>query len=296
MTKKKIDSDKVFGFFNGLILTIITILTVYPIYFIIVASISDPKFVNLGQTLFLPRGITFLGYQKILEQSQLLTGFKNSAIYTVVGTLINMSVCLPTAFVLSRTELPGRKIFNTVFLFTMYFGGGLIPEYLLLRSLGMLNTIWAVVLPGALSVYNMIICRSFFDSNLSEELFESVKIDGGSYFTFFFKIALPLSKAIIAVMVLYHALAHWNNYLSVFYYIRDHEKYSLQVVLKNMTNAIKSSSMVMGIDSKTMSELQKAEQMTRYSVVIVASIPVFILYPFVQKYFVKGVMIGSVKG
>lgn len=296
MIKRKIDSDKIFGFFNGLILTIITILVIYPIYFILVASISDPKFVNLGQTMFFPRGITFLGYQKILEQSQLLIGFKNSIINTVVGTLINMIVCIPTAFALSRPNLPGKKALNTIFLFTMYFSGGLIPEYLLLRDLDMLNSIWAVVLPGALSVYNMIICRSFFQSNVSEELFESVKIDGGTEFTFFFKIVLPLSKAILAVMVLYHALAHWNNYLSVFYYIRDHEKYTLQVVLKNMTAAIKSSSMVSGIDSKTLSELQRAEQMTRYSVVIVASIPVFILYPFVQKYFVKGVMVGSVKG
>lgn len=293
---KKINSDRVFGIVNGLLLALITLLIVYPLYFIIIASFSDPLYVNSGQTMLFPKGITLEGYTKAFEFPQLLTGFKNSIIYTVVGTTINILVCIPTAFALSRKELVGRRIFNTFFLITMYFSGGLIPGYLLLKSLNMLNTIWSLVLPGALSVYNMIICRSFFQSNVSDELFESVKVDGGSYFTFFFKVVLPLSKAIIAVMVLFHALAHWNKYLEVMYYIRDPEKYSLQVVLQNLSAYLKTNVSDGGLDAKTMGEMQKVEQITRFSVVIIASIPVFLMYPFIQKYFVKGVMIGSVKG
>ena len=294
MNKIKIDSDKVFGFFNGLFLTIITLLIAYPIYFILVASFSDPLYVNAGATMLFPRGVTTLGYSKILEDAALITGFKNSIIYTVVGTSINMVMCLLTAFALSRKELVGRRVLNGVFLFVMYFSGGLIPSYLLLQKLHMLNTIWALVLPGV-NVYNMIICRSFFQSNVSEELFESIKVDGGSYFTFFFRIVLPLSKAIVAVMVLYHALVHWNSYTAVMYYITDTDKYSLQLVLKEMTDRLKGDSGT-GIDAVTSLELQKAEQMTRFSVVIIASIPVFLMYPFIQKYFVTGVMVGSVKG
>ena len=294
--KKRIDSDKVFGFINGFLLTIITLLVIYPIYFILAASISDPTYVNLGQTMFFPKGLTTLGYQKILEFPQILVGYKNSIIYTAIGTTINLVMCMSTAYALSRKELVGRRFFNAVFVFVMFFSGGLIPEYLLLRNLNMLNTIWAIVLPCALNVYNMIVCRSFIQSTISEEMFEAVKVDGGSYPLFFFKIVLPLSKAVMAVMVLFHALAHWNNYLSVLYYVRDEEKYSLQLVLKNLAAALDTSAIAEGIDAKTLGEMQKAEQMTRYSVVIVASIPVFLMYPFVQKYFVKGVMIGSVKG
>jgi putative aldouronate transport system permease protein len=295
-TKKKINSDRVFGLVNGLLLAIVTLLIVYPLYFIIVASISDPVYVNSGQTMFFPKGITFDGYTKVFEFPQLLTGFKNSIIYTVVGTVINLLVCVPTAFALSRKELVGRRFLNAFFLVTMYFSGGLIPGYLLLKELHLLNKIWAIVLPGALSVYNMIICRSFFQSNASDELLESVKIDGGSYFTFFFKVILPVSKAIIAVMVLFHALAHWNKYLEIVYYIKDPSKYSLQVVIRNLSAYLETNISGGGLDAKTMSEMQKVEQITRFSVVIIASIPVFLMYPFIQKYFVKGVMIGSVKG
>ncbi len=297
ITKKRtINPDKVFGFVNGLLLATITFLIIYPLYFIIVASISDPVYVNSGQTIFFPRGISFEGYAKLLEFPQIFAGYKNSIIYTVVGTAINIFTVVPTAFALSRKELVGHRVVNAVFLLTMYFSGGLIPGYLLLKDLNMLNTIWALVVPGALNTYYMIICRSFFQSTVSDELFESVKIDGGSYFTFFFKVVLPLSKAIIAVMVLFHALLHWNNYTSVLYYIRDEEKYSLQLVLKNLTSLLDANVSTDGIDSKTLSAMQKTQQMTRFTIVIIASIPVFLMYPFIQKYFVKGVMIGSVKG
>lgn len=288
--------DRVFGIVNGILLAIITLLIVYPIYFIIVASVSDPTYVNLGQTLFWPKGLNISGYQKIFEYSEISTGYLNSIFYTVLGTCINLLVCVPTAFALSRKELVGRGWINAFFVVTMYFSGGLVPGYLLIKNLGMINTVWALVLPGALNVYNMIVCRSFFMSNISDELFEATKIDGGSYTSFFFKVALPLSKSIIAVMVLYHALVHWNSYLSALYYIRDTNKYPLQLILRNLTASLSVDSIQDAMDSAAISEKMKASQTVRYAVIIVASIPVFLMYPFVQKYFVKGVMVGSVKG
>ena len=288
--------DRVFGIVNGILLAIVTLLIVYPIYFIIVASVSDPTYVNLGQTLFWPKGLNISGYQKIFEYSEITTGYLNSIFYTVLGTCINLLVCIPTAFSLSRKELVGRGWINAFFVVTMYFSGGLVPGYLLIKNLGMINTVWALVLPGALNVYNMIVCRSFFMSNISDELFEATKIDGGSYTSFFFKVVLALSKSIIAVMVLYHALVHWNSYLSALYYIRDTDKYPLQLILRNLTASLSVDSIQDAMDSAAISEKMKASQTVRYAVIIVASIPVFLMYPFVQKYFVKGVMVGSVKG
>lgn len=288
--------DRVFGIVNGILLAIVTLLIVYPIYFIIVASVSDPTYVNLGQTLFWPKGLNISGYQKIFEYSEITTGYLNSIFYTVLGTCINLLVCIPTAFSLSRKELVGRGWINAFFVVTMYFSGGLVPGYLLIKNLCMINTVWALVLPGALNVYNMIVCRSFFMSNISDELFEATKIDGGSYTSFFFKVVLPLSKSIIAVMVLYHALVHWNSYLSALYYIRDTDKYPLQLILRNLTASLSVDSIQDAMDSAAISEKMKASQTVRYAVIIVASIPVFLMYPFVQKYFVKGVMVGSVKG
>lgn len=288
--------DRIFSFFNGLLLTIITLAIVYPIYFILVASISDPTYVNQGLTFLYPRGLTGMGYEKLLEYPEILTGYKNSIIYTVVGTTINLLVCIPTAFVLSRKELPGRNLLTAFFVITMYFSGGLVPGYLQIKNLGLLDSMWALVLPGALNVYNMLVCRSFFTANVSEELFEATKLDGGSYTTFFFKVVLPLSKSIIAVMILFHALVHWNNYMTALYFIQSQEKFPLQLVLRNMTEMLDATALRQDVDPEVMLQMTKTLQLVRYSVIIVASIPVFLMYPFVQKYFVKGVMVGSVKG
>lgn len=293
---KKINSDKVLGVVNGFILLLITLMIVYPLYFVIIASISDPVAVNMGETLLLPKGINFLGYKKMLEYSNIITGYKNSIIYTVVGTICNLLVCIPTAFVLSRKELPGRKWLSMFFVLTLYFQGGVIPTYLVVKQTGLLNSMWALIIPGVLNTYNMIVCRSFFANNVSEELFDSTKIDGGGYMTFFFKVVLPLSTSIIAVMVLYHALIHWNSYLTSLYYIRDSEKYPLQLVLRALTASLNVDSIQGSLDSQTISEMQKAQQSVRYAVVIASAVPVFLIYPFVQKHFVKGVMVGSVKG
>ena len=288
--------DRIFGIVNGILLVLITLLIAYPIYFIIIASFSDPTYVNLGETLFWIKGFHIDGYKKVFEDPDIMSGYWNSIVYMVLGTSINLMVCIPAAFVLSRRELVGRKFINVFFVFTMYFGGGLIPMYLLIQNLGMIDTMWALILPGALNVYNMIVCRSFFDSNISEELFEATKLDGGDYFTFFFKVVLQLSKSIIAVMVLFHALGHWNAYLSALYFLRDSKKFPLQLVLRNLTATLSADMMQDSMTSEAITEKMKVAQTVRYSVIIAASVPVFLMYPLVQKHFVKGVMIGSVKG
>lgn len=288
-------ADKVFCVVNYIFLSLVLLLIVYPIWFVLVASFSDPTYVNLGQTLLLPKGFNLEGYKKIMDFPEVLTGFKNTVIYTTVGTCINLFVLLPAAFALSRPELAGRRPLTMMFVFTMYFSGGLVPLYLQVRSLHLMNTMWALVLPTGLSVYNMVICRSFFSDNLPEALFESAKIDGSNYTRFFFTIALPLSKAIIAVMVLFHALIHWNSYLNALYYIKDRSKYPLQLVLRNLTAQL-DISQAENMDSQTMASAQKLKESVKYAIIIVSSMPVLMLYPFVQKYFIKGVTIGSVKG
>ncbi len=293
--KRKSKSDKIFDFINYTIMAIVLFLVAYPIYFVVIASFSDPTYVNAGQTLLFPKGITFEGYKMILEFKQIWTGYKNSIIYTFFGTCLNIAVLIPASFALSRKELVGRKLFTTLCVFTMYFSGGTIPTYLLVKNLGLFNTMWSLILPMAFGVYNMIICRSFFIGNVSEELYESVKIDGGGYMRFFFSIVVPLSKAIIAVMVLYNALAHWNSYLTVLYYIRDEKKYNLQLILRNITSVLNTKQME-GMSMQAMISAEKVKELVKYTTILIAALPMIILYPFVQKYFVTGVMIGSVKG
>ncbi len=296
--KMKTKSDIVFDFINYILMGIILFIVMYPLYFVIIASISDPNAVNSGQTLLLPKDITFDGYIKILEYEEILLGYRNSIIYTFFGTVINLLVLIPASFALSRKELVGKRFFTTMCLITMYFGGGTIPSYINIRELGMMNTVWAIIIPGAFSVYNMIICRSFFVGNVSEELFESVRLDGGSYTTFFVRIVLPLSKAVIAVMVLYHALGHWNAYMNYVYYITDSSKYNLQIVLRNITDTLSVGAMDDGGtgNAATQATAEELKELVKYSTILIAALPMIILYPFVQKYFVQGVMIGSVKG
>ncbi len=295
--KMKSRFDRNFDIINYTLLGILLFIVMYPLYFVIIASISDPNYVNAGKTLLWPRGLTFEGYAKILEYKEIMIGYKNSIIYTFVGTIINLVVLIPASFALSRKELVGRRFFSLACIFAMYFSGGVVPLYLLIKNMGMFDTIWALVLPGAFSISNMIICRSFFVGNVSEELYESVKIDGGGYMRFFFSVVLPLSKAIIAVMTLYHALGHWNGYLSVLYYMRDPNKYNLQLVLKNLTESISTKTLATeGMSAEYLASMQKLNEMVKFSTILIAALPMIILYPFVQKYFVTGVMIGSVKG
>lgn len=222
-----------------------------------------------------------------------------SVVITVVGVLVNLATTLPTAYALSRDKFSGKKVITVFFMITMFFGGGMIPTYLVVKKMHLLNTIWALILPGSMSVYNMIVARTFFKSNIGDELYDAAAIDGCTQGKFFFKIALPLSSAIIAILVLYYGVGHWNSYFSALLYISDKDKYPLQLVLRNILiiNETQLQQSASSVEARmALLEKQKLVEVMKYSLIIISSIPVMVLYPFIQKHFVKGVMIGSVKG
>lgn len=271
----------------------------YPLYWVIISSFSDPTAVSAGKVLLRPMGFTLKGYAEVFKNSQVMRGFFNSIVITVVGVCVNLAVTLPTAYALSRDNFSGKKPITVFYMITMFFGGGMIPTYLVVKNMQLLNTIWALVLPGCLSVYNMIVARTFFKSNISEELYEAGEIDGCTQSRFFFQIALPLSKAIIAIMVLYYGVGHWNSYFSALLYISDQDKYPLQLVLRNILITNQTALSQTATTAAARAALQEQQQLIdvmKYSLIIISSVPVLIMYPLVQKHFVKGVMIGSVKG
>ncbi len=287
--------DRLFDIVNILILTGTLLLVLYPLYFILIASISNPNNVYNGEVILIPKGITFEGYFRIFNDEGILTGYRNSIFYTFTGTLINLLITIPAAYALSRKDLDGRKTFMLFLIFTMYFNGGLIPTYLLVRKLGLINKIWAMVLPNALAVWNLIIARSFFENQLPGELREASVMDGCTDFKYFMKIVLPLSKALIAVMALFYGVNHWNAYFNALIYLREQSRFPLQLILRNILiqNDARAEMMT---DISAISEQQRIADLIKYGVIIVASIPMLIMYPLLQKYFVKGVMIGSIKG
>lgn len=296
MNKKTyLNSDKIFDIVTYIILTIVFIIVAYPLYFVIIASISDPAKVSNGNVMFYPKGLNFEGYKAVFKETQVMRGFLNSLLYTVVGTLVNLIVTIPAAFALSRPNLKGKGIIMTFFIIPMFLSGGMIPTYLVVKELNLLNSMWSLILPGAINIYNLIICRTFFQSNIDQGLVEAAKIDGSSNTKFFFHIALPISGAVIAIMVLYYGVAHWNAYFSSMIYIKDKAKFPLQLVLRTLLMKIPNATEIVGDVSEAQRQQQIAELM-KYSLIIISSIPVLILYPFIQKHFVKGVMIGSIKG
>lgn len=292
-------TDKFFDISLFIILTIILIIVAYPLYFIIISSISDPKAVASGMVTFLPVGINFAGYREVFKNSLVVSGFINAIVYTACGVCVNLVVTIPTAYALSRSKFGGKMIVTWFYMITMFISGGMIPTYLVVKNLHMLDTMWSLILPGALSVYNMIVARTFFQSNLPEELWEAASVDGCTQTKFFFKVALPLSKSIIAIMVLYYGVGHWNSYFSALLYLKDDAKFPLQLVLRSILiqNQAALAQQVTSVSAQVALEAQRQlVELMKYSLIIISSIPVMIMYPFVQKYFVKGVMIGSVKG
>ena len=298
-TIKRSKSDVIFDGVIFVILTLILLIVAYPLYFIIISSFSSPDKVSSGQVVFYPIGFTLEGYKKVFENSQVVTGFINSLIYTTVGTCVNLLLTIPTAYALSRKKFQGRKIVTIFYMITMFISGGMIPTYLVVQKLGLLDSMWALILPGSLSVYNMIVARTFFQQNISEELYEAAELDGCGHGRFFFSIALPLSKAIIAIMVLYYGVGHWNSYFNALLYMQTEEKYPLQLVLRSILvqNSAQLSQTITSVaQQEAMRKQQEAVELMKYSLIIISSIPVLILYPFIQRHFTKGVMIGSVKG
>ncbi|WP_284645152.1 carbohydrate ABC transporter permease [Paenibacillus silviterrae] len=295
MVASRSKADKWFDVLNHFILLCIVMIVIYPLYFIVIASISNPDLINAGKLWFLPQDITFEGYRRILSESSIWMGYRNSLMYTVLGTTINVALTLTAGYALSRSDLAGQKAFMFLIVFTMFFGGGLIPTYLLVKDLGLVNTVWAMVLPNAVSAYNIIITRTFFQSTIPNELLEAAVMDGCSNSRFFLRIVLPLSMPIVAVMILFSAVGHWNSYFQALIYLRDDHLFPLQIILRAI---LVSNEMSDSIDLNTtnVTEQQHIADLMRYGVIIVASLPVLVLYPFLQKYFVKGVMIGSIKG
>lgn len=272
--------------------TVLLVIVAYPIILVLSNSISDPTMVAQGKVTLLPKGINFDGYLYIFKNKDIMTGYANTIFYTVFGTAINLFVTVPCGYVLSKPNLPGKRFFMVYFMITMYFSGGLIPTFLLMNNLGLYNSRWSLLLLGAFNMYNCIICRSFF-AGIPVELEESARIDGCSEIGIFTKIVLPLSKALMGVMVLYFAIVHWNSYFNAMIYIKDDAKQPLQVFLRRILIQAKQQ---IEASEEVIESLINTEALIRYGVIVVSSLPLMIIYPFLQKYFEKGVMIGSVKG
>lgn len=277
-----------------LIAAVIIIIVLYPLLFVVAASFSDPARVLNGEVWLLPKGVTLEAYINILHNDKIWIGYRNSILYTVVGTLINIVMTLLAAYPLSRPDLPGRKGLMLIITLTMFFSGGLIPSYLLVKGLGMVDTMWALIIPGAISTYNLIVMRTYFQSSIPWELQEAAHMDGCSNWRLLLSIILPLSKPILAVMVLFYAVGHWNAFFNALIYIRSEELYPLQLVLREILMISQSAGEEggnVGLEDKIL-----LSESIKYAVIIVSSLPVLIMYPFVQRHFVKGVMIGSIKG
>ncbi|MDD9271912.1 carbohydrate ABC transporter permease [Paenibacillus sp. GCM10023248] len=288
-------ADKWFDACMYVILSLLLLAVLYPLYFVVIASISNPDLVNVGDVALFPKGITLEGYRRIFGDASIWLGYRNSLIYTVLGTCLNVILTLTAGYALSRSDLAGRGIFMLVIVFTMFFSGGLIPSYLLIKSLGMLNTIWVMILPNAVSAYNIIIARTFFQSTMPAELLEAAKVDGCSNTRFFLQIVIPVSLPIVAVMVLFSAVGHWNSYFQALIYLKEDSLQPLQIILRKILISNEASeNMVDGLVNQA--DVVRMAETMKYGVIIVSSLPVLVLYPFLQKYFIKGVMIGSLKG
>lgn len=289
--------DKIFTITNYIVMSILFLMVLYPLYFVLIASISSPAAVSSGEALLWPVGFTFDGYTSVFSDSSIMRGYLNSLIYTVLGVIISLIFTVPMAYSLSRRDMKGRRLVSLLVIFTMFFSGGMIPTYLVINNLHMIDTIWALVLPGAVVPFNLIICRTFFEGNIPNELREAASLDGCDDFKFFFKMVLPLSGAVIAIMILFYGVAQWNTYFNALIYIKDMGKYPLQLVLRNILILNQVSVDMMGIMGAAEAALrQQRAELIKYVSIVVSTLPLLILYPFVQKYFVKGVMIGAVKG
>lgn len=292
--KKFLRSEILFDGAVNLICLFIILIVLVPLLFVVAASFSDPDLVLKGEVLFIPKGFTAKAYTMVFENEDIWTGFRNTCFYTAAGTAVSLCLTVLAAYPLSKKELPGRNFIMMMIIFTMYFSGGMIPTYLLVKDLGMYNTVWALLIPSAISTYNLIVAKTFFENNIPGELYESAKLDGCGNFAMLLKIVLPLSKAILAVLVLYYAVGIWNAYFDALIYLRDTSMHPLQIVLRNIL--LLGQTEQMGTNDVGMAEKVKMAEAVKYSAIVVSSIPMLILYPFVQKYFVKGVMIGAVKG
>ena len=300
---KRTKGDVIFDWINCIILGLITFIMIYPLYLTILASISDIVAWQGGKVYIVPIGFNIEAYQNIYRDGTIWRGYMNSIIYTVIGTLYNVAMTIMCAYAMSRDNMKGKQFINLFFIFTMYFGGGMIPYYLLIKDLGWINTIWVMTLTNGMSVFNMIITRTFYRSNFSNEIYEAAKIDGAGELRIFLQMALPLSGSIIAVMSLYAGVGIWNSWFGGLLYITSPSKYPLALILRtiiiemaNFDIQVTSSALESAEEAQRGLEISRMQESMRYALIFVSSAPVLIAYPFVQKHFVKGVLIGSVKG
>ena len=288
------NNDKFFDITVIVLVTIILVSLFYPLYFVFIASISNPDLVSSGQVWFLPKGITNEGYTYILRDVRILRGYFNTFLYTTSGTLLALAITIPAGYALSRSDLRGKTIIMLFFVFTMYFSGGLIPKYLVVKRLKLIDTRFVLMILGSFSVFNLIITRSFYTNSLPKELQEAAEVDGCNIFQYFISVVLPLSKSIIAVIGLYYAVYHWNSFFNGLVYINNVKLYPLQLILRDIL--ISGQTIDASItDPEMIKRLEQIARTIKYGVIIVSSLPVLLIYPFVQKHFVKGVMIGAIK-
>lgn len=281
-----------------LFLTLFTLLVLYPIIYIISCSFSSPSALVAGKVFLWPVHFSLLGYQTVLKTAQVWVGYKNSIIYTTIYTILSVFITMLAAFPLSRKEFPARGFITWMFAITMFISGGIIPNYILVDRLGLMNSMWSLILPGLVSAWSLIITRTFLSSSLPEELFEAASIDGSNYFQYFFKVVIPLSKPIMAFLALSAASGMWNSYFSALLYISDTARYPLQIILRNILiqNVVDYTAIGSMPNVKDMMQRQYLSELLKYALIIISSIPLLLLYPLIQKYFIKGVMIGSIKG
>lgn len=301
---QKTRSDRVFDVVNILFMLVLMVIMLYPLYFVVIASVSEPKHIAQGQIFLLPKGFTWDSYRYVFRNKEIWIGYRNTIAYTVLGTLRQVFMVLPAAYAMSKRDMPGRKWIALLLSIPMYFSGGLIPTYLLMKDLRLLNSFWTLIIMGGVGISNLIVTRSYFEHSIPGEIFESAKIDGASDFHSFFRIALPLASPIIAVITLYFAVDRWNAFFEAMIYLTNSNLYPLQLILRNILlqsqNALSTAISDMFSGNADFVEVAArqayiAEGM-KYSLIFISSAPLLVAYPFVQKYFVKGVMVGSVKG
>lgn len=288
-------SDKVFYVVITVVLTIFFLMVLYPCIYVISASFSSGTAVQAGKVILWPVDFSLEGYKTVFNTSDVWIGFRNSLFYTIVGTAINIVVTMIAAYSLARPDVPGRNGFMLLFTFTMFFNGGMITSYMLVQGLHMLDTIWCMIIPGAMSAYNLIVARTFIQNSIPGELLEAAKMDGCSDVKYFLSIVVPLSKAVIAVLVLFYGVAHWNSYFNAMLYLHTKELYPLTLFLKEILMADQIDPSTVS-DPELQAQLAQAAGVIKYALIVVTMIPIMLIYPFIQKYFVKGVMIGSIKG
>lgn len=293
--KKHKNSDTVFNVVNYVILGLVVLVIAYPLYYILIASFSDPYQVYAGKTFLHPVNFSLEGYKRIFMDDAIVRGYLNSIVYTVVGTFVSVVLVVITGYAVSKNTLPGRQLIMIFFVFTMYFTGGLIPTYMVVNNMGLINSMWALILPGQVAVFNVIITRTFFQTSIPPSLTEAAAIDGCSNLRTFVSIILPLSKPVISVMVIFSMVAFWNDWFAALIYLPEQAKAPLQLVLRKvLIQSQAARDMMSGMGSYA--DANKITEMIKFSSIIVASVPMLIVYPFVQKYFSQGIMIGAVKG